>query len=192
LTLGGLVAVALPAGFKVQKGLWPWQDPPGFQAYTLEWWRLTKETGGAAAAAVKKKADESGLTATTEDLIERAKRVLAGDAGAASTGSAAGAAMTAPPEVPPSGGDPAPALETPAPETKLPPGYAEAFKAGKEAYREGLVHFRAAVPRSAAEQKELRAAKAATLYADDSRLESLRRDLNQYLLDCNKRIKPTY
>jgi hypothetical protein len=209
--LAVLAAFALVAGFKAQKGRWAWQDSAGFQAYALEWWRFTKEKGIAAASAVKRKADEAGITAKTEELIERARRALSGEPAAEPqvAGQMAPKAATETAQARAEGEKAQPAAgssETPAFSGggSVPDGYYQEFKTGYEAYRDGLAHYLKATPRSAAEQKELRAAKAsfesardhwdraAGIYDRDARLESLRLELNQYLYDCRKRLKPTY
>lgn len=210
--LAVLLAAGLVAGFKVQRQTWAWNDPAGFKAYALECWTLAQTKAVDMAQAAKKKADESGLTAKTEELIERAKRALSTEPEAAVApaemregegGPEAAEAAAAPG---PDGAHVAPKADPAkvAAARKLPPGYYEEFKAGYEAYREGLVHFRNSMPRAPDEQKNLAAAKvsfqkaqaywekAAAIYDGDPRLPALQQDLQLYLVDINKRIKPIY
>jgi hypothetical protein len=201
LVLAILLVAGLVTGFKVERGTWAWQDTAAFEAYSLEKWGLVRAKAGEYAHMAKKKADESGLTARTEDLIERAKRALA-------TEDPEPAAEPEEPAAPaPQAAPTAPAKADPAAvaaKSQVPDGYSEEYKAGLEAYREALVHFRDSQPHTPGEQRELRAAKtkfeaardhwqkAAALYDKDPRLDDMQMQLNQYLLDCNKRLKPTY
>lgn len=202
LVLAVLGAAALVAGFKVERGAWAWQDAPGFEGYAQAKWDCVREKAVAYAHMAKQKADESGLTAKTEELIERAKRALSTEDAepAPEPAKEPAAAGTTPIANPAPKADPAEV----AAKGEVPPEYPIEYKAGLEAYRAGLVHFRDSQPHSSNEQRELRAAKekfqaardhwqkAAALYDKDARLGEMQTQLNQYLLDCNKRLKPVY
>src|SRR5207253_86179 len=129
-----------------------WQDAPAFQAYSAAKWDLVRGKAVEYAHIAKKKADESGLTAKTEELIERAKKALSSSEEPAPPAEPAKepAASSAPTSNPPSAAPVAAKSEVPA-------GYSEEYKAGLEAYREGLVHFKDSVPHSQNEQRELKA-----------------------------------
>jgi hypothetical protein len=204
IVLAVLGAAALVGGFKYEKGAWAWDDPNGFQLYALAKWDVAKAKATEYARYAKQKADESGLTAKTEELIERARRALATEEPAPESKTVSlpangGAAPAPAPAGTDAGKADAKSVEA---KSEVPAGYMEEYKAGLEAYRAGLVHFKDSMPHTPKEQAELLAAKAkfeeardhwqkaASLYDKDTRLDEMMVNLNQYLMDCRKRLKP--
>ncbi len=113
LGLAIVLALLLVAGFRHQSGKWAWEDRPAFEAYALSWWRFAKEKAVAAGDAIRQKADETGITARTQELIERARRALAGEPATPPPPPPAPGSDTGAPEAEPEpsgkGGAPAPA-----------------------------------------------------------------------------------
>jgi len=199
-----LLAVALVVGFRLEANKWAFEDLQGFRAYAGEWWALVKQKTSEGLSFAKRKSDEYGITEATRELIARARRALEAEPeqpASAGTPQARAGAGSASPGAARAEGPAGTGASVPAP--GVPAAYYAEYKAGYEAYRDGLRHFKESIsgPRA---QKELRAAKACfekardhfqkalSIYDKDSRADSLLTEVSRYLYDCNKRLKPTY
>jgi hypothetical protein len=214
--------VGLSYGFYKQPGTdglpqkkMPWQDPESFKRYSIATLTWAKAEGTKYAAVAKERLDKIEWTKESQDLYEKAKKLVDGgeppkvpppattaepEPAKPASGASAAASTGASANPTPPARDPSDPVAGPGGPAK--PGYYEHYKAGYRAYRDGLSHFVDAKPGSSKNRvAELKAAKeklsvardeftkASELRENDPRLDQLMNEVNQYIFECNKQLK---
>lgn len=189
------VAIALVAGFKIERGQWAWQDPAGFSAYSQAWYGWAKARTCTAAGEVKNFASgvdqRLGLSDKLAAGVDKVKSLVRGETEPA-TAAAAGSDPEA--ERAANFGFTRKEIE------QLPPGYYEAYKRGQIAYGKAMVAWRSTMPGTEQSQQNLREAKvhfdearqafeqALAAYPEDPRAKEMLYQVQEYLHDISKRL----